>query len=131
MLNYSHVTLALGSVVICLPMQETRVQSLARKIPWRKKWQLLQYFCLENPMDSGAWQVEIHGITKSWTWLRRSMNPGSGEMTYFPNVNIPMLTTVTCLIDQSLVYIFGVFTDTKTYSKLWLENTDLELFFFF
>ena len=46
------------------------------------------------------------------------MNPGSGEMTYFPNVNIPMLTTVTCLIDQSLVYIFAVFTDTKTYSKL-------------
>ena len=46
------------------------------------------------------------------------MNPGSGEMTNFPNVNIPMLTAVTCLIDQSLVYIFGVFTDTKTYSKL-------------
>ena len=91
---------------------------------------LLQYFCLENPMDRGAWQVAVHGITKSQTWLRRSMNPGSGEMTYFPNVDIPMLTTVICLIDQSLVYIFGVFIDTKTYSKLWLENTDLEVFFF-
>ena len=25
----------------------------------------LQYFCLENPMDRGAWQATFHGIT--WT----------------------------------------------------------------
>ena len=25
----------------------------------------LQYFCLGNPMDRGAWQVTIHGVTKS------------------------------------------------------------------
>ena len=24
----------------------------------------LQYSCLENPMDRGAWQVTVHGITK-------------------------------------------------------------------
>ena len=24
----------------------------------------LQYFCLENPMDRGAWQVTVHGVTK-------------------------------------------------------------------
>ena len=29
----------------------------------------LQYSCLENPMDRGAWWVTIHGVTKSWTWL--------------------------------------------------------------
>ena len=28
---------------------------------------LLQYSCLENPMDGGAWQAPIHGVTKSWT----------------------------------------------------------------
>ena len=27
----------------------------------------LQYSCLENPMDRGAWQVTIHGVAKSWT----------------------------------------------------------------
>ena len=27
----------------------------------------LQYFCLENPMDRGAWQATIHGVTKSGT----------------------------------------------------------------
>ena len=27
----------------------------------------LQYACLENPMDRGAWWVTVHGVTKSWT----------------------------------------------------------------
>ena len=29
----------------------------------------LQYSCLGNPMDRGAWQVTVHGITESWTQL--------------------------------------------------------------
>ena len=29
----------------------------------------LQYSCLENPMDEGAWQAAVHGVTKSWTRL--------------------------------------------------------------
>ena len=29
----------------------------------------LQYSCLENPMDGGAWKATVHGVTKSWTWL--------------------------------------------------------------
>ena len=29
----------------------------------------LQHSCLEHPMDRGAWQTPIHGITKSWTRL--------------------------------------------------------------
>ena len=27
----------------------------------------LQYSCLENPMDGGAWQAAVHGVTKSDT----------------------------------------------------------------
>ena len=27
----------------------------------------LQYSCLENPMDRGAWQATIHGVTESNT----------------------------------------------------------------
>ena len=29
----------------------------------------LQYSCLENPMDRGAWQAMVHKLTKSWTQL--------------------------------------------------------------
>ena len=27
----------------------------------------LQYSCLGNPMDRGAWWATVHGVTKSWT----------------------------------------------------------------
>ena len=27
----------------------------------------LQYSCLENSMDRGAWSAIVHGVTKSWT----------------------------------------------------------------
>ena len=29
----------------------------------------LQYSCLKNPMDRGAWQATVHGVTKSQTRL--------------------------------------------------------------
>ena len=28
---------------------------------------LVQYACLENPMDKGAWWATVHGVTKSQT----------------------------------------------------------------
>ena len=31
----------------------------------------LQYSCLENPMDRGAWQATVHGIAKSGTQLKQ------------------------------------------------------------
>ena len=27
----------------------------------------LQYSCLGNPMDKGAWRTTVHGVAKSWT----------------------------------------------------------------
>ena len=41
-------------------MWETRVQS-----PGEGNGNPLQYSCLENSMDSGAWQATVHGIAKS------------------------------------------------------------------
>ena len=31
----------------------------------------LQYSCLENPVDRGAWWAAVHGVAQSWTWLKR------------------------------------------------------------
>ena len=28
---------------------------------------LLQYSCLENPRDGGAWWAGVYGVTQSWT----------------------------------------------------------------
>ena len=37
----------------------------------------LQYSCVENPMDRGAWQATLHRVAKSWTGLKQlSMHAG-------------------------------------------------------
>ena len=34
----------------------------------------LQYSCLENPMDGGAWWATVHGVAKSRTQLSNLIN---------------------------------------------------------
>ena len=46
------------------PSRKRRFDPWVRKIPWRRKWLTLQYSCLGNPMDRGAWQAMVHGVTK-------------------------------------------------------------------
>ena len=31
----------------------------------------LQYSCLENPMDRGAWQATVHRVAKIWRQLKQ------------------------------------------------------------
>ena len=33
----------------------------------------LQYSCLENPMDRGAWQVKMLGAAKNWTQQQQAI----------------------------------------------------------
>ena len=48
-------------------MQETQIRSLGQEVTPRKgNGNPLQYSCLENPMDRGAWPATAHGVTKSW-----------------------------------------------------------------
>ena len=47
-------------------MWETWVQSLGRE---EGNGSPLQYSCLENPMDGGAWWATVHGVAKSRTRL--------------------------------------------------------------
>ena len=39
------------------------------RYPGGGKGNPLQYSCLGNPMDIGAWKVAVHSITKSWIQL--------------------------------------------------------------
>ena len=41
----------------------------SRRSPGEGNGNPLQYSCLENPMDRGAWQATVHGVAKSRTWL--------------------------------------------------------------
>ena len=61
-----------GSDVKNLPaMREIWVQSLSCEVPpGEGNAYPLQYSCLENSMDRGAWESIVHGVTKSRTELR-------------------------------------------------------------
>ena len=59
----------------------------------RQEWLPIQYSCLENSMDRGAWQAMVHGVAKSGTQLKRirtsahferfSLLPSSGRILSF------------------------------------------------
>ena len=61
----------------------------SRRSPGEGNGNPLQYSCLENSMDRGAWWAIVHGVTKSRTRLsvfngetdieNRLMDKGSGE----------------------------------------------------
>ena len=38
--------------------------------PRRGRGNPLQYSCLENPLDRGAWRATVHGVTKSRTQVK-------------------------------------------------------------
>ena len=53
-----------------LSMQDTQVQSPDQEDPLEKEMATqLQYFCLEDPMDRGAWWATVRGIAQSQTRL--------------------------------------------------------------
>ena len=56
-----------GSVVKTLPAKTGDAGSIpgSRRSPREGKGNPLQYSCLENPMDRGAWRATVHGVTKS------------------------------------------------------------------
>ena len=45
----------------------------SRRAPGEGNGNPLQYSCLGNPMDRGAWRATVHGVAKSQTWLSLSL----------------------------------------------------------
>ena len=58
-----------GSVVKNLPANagDLGLISGSGRSPGEGNGNPLQYFCLGNSMDSGAWQATVHGVTESDT----------------------------------------------------------------
>ena len=48
------------------------------KMPWRREGNLLQYSCLENPTDRGAWQATVHESQRVRHDWARPQPRGSG-----------------------------------------------------
>ena len=57
-----------------LEMQGMQVQSLGKEGPLQGgHGNRLQFSCLENPMDRGAWWSMVCAVAKSWTGLSKHM----------------------------------------------------------
>ena len=58
-----------GSVVKNLPANAGDANSILGlgRSPGEENGNPYQYSCLENPMDRGAWQATVHGVSKSQT----------------------------------------------------------------
>ena len=53
----------------------------------------LQYSCLENSMDGGAWWATVHGVTKSQTWL--------SDFTHFTSCDLTQM----CLLVYYQIFL--------------------------
>ena len=57
-----------GKASVCNAGDPGSIPGLGRS-PGEGNGSPLQYSCLENPMDCGAWQATVHGFAKSQTRL--------------------------------------------------------------
>ena len=51
----------------------------------------LQYFCLENPMDKGAWCAAVHRVSKSQAWLNNQHTVNTNSCYYFVSFKITFI----------------------------------------
>ena len=123
-----------GSVVKNQPEigGDTGSISKSERFPGEWNGNLLQYSCLGNPMDWGAWQVIVHGIPKSQPhlWLNNN-NP----YDYFTATSIHSLSGsllfsfLVCMLDSLATFhyyiglakiLFGFYR--KRVWKTWLGS---------
>ena len=77
--NLKSVSYALGFIRSSLGGSDSKVSACnvgdlgsipgSGRYPGEGNGNPLQYCCLENSMDGGAWWAAVHGVTKSWTQL--------------------------------------------------------------
>ena len=68
------MTFQMGPVVNNLPANAGDTRHVGSILGWGRSPGVgngnpLQYSCLENPMDRGAWWATVHGVANSWTRL--------------------------------------------------------------
>ena len=57
------------SICRCERYRRGRFDPRLGRLPGIGNGNLLQYTCLGNPVDRGAWRATVHGVAKSWIQL--------------------------------------------------------------
>ena len=86
-----------GSVVKNLPTNTADAGSIpgCRRSPGKGNGNQLQYFCLGNPMDSGAWWATVHRVMKEWVAKQQQQRQ---ELPLTAPVPVQCLEPSRCLI---------------------------------
>ena len=89
-----------GAVVKNLPANAGDMSSIpgSGRSPGGENGNPLQYSCLENSMDRGAWQATVYEPTKSWT--RLSTHP---QITYMLKTHLSYLQSEDCIHLRSVL----------------------------
>ena len=84
-------------------MQETQVRSLSRRPPGEGNGNPLQYSCLGNLVDRGAWWATAKGSQKSWAELKQVNSSNNTEYPY-PTAKLCYLQTVAvCALGRQIL----------------------------
>ena len=78
----------------------------------------LQYFCLKNSMDRGAWRATVHGITESQIPLSNLhfQNISSSQMYFWS------LCVILCSFSIVDIFIYSVFFDLHNFPCKFHQN---------
>ena len=91
----------------------------------------LQYSCLENSMDRGAWWVTVHGVTKSQITTKRLTHTHTHTHTHttllgsWPRLAILCIFLSLLFKSNSLAYSIPLKSD---FAGSWLSSKSLSLF---
>ena len=93
---------------------ETQVWSLGREGPLEEEMAAHSSILVWRiPMDRGAWWATVHGVTKSWTWLKwLSMQACTDKIKPFPPTPAPIIPILksSCLLKAFLSIVLMLCT---------------------
>ena len=110
------------------PLQHNIAVLLCMPLPWIGKGNgtLLQYSCLENPMDGGAWKAAVHGVTEGRTRLKRLSSSSS-----FPEFPLHLPAQLLLTLQQSFHVSSFHFSPPKWNSSLFPLGYLITVYFTF
>ena len=71
----------------------------------------LQYSCLENPVDGGAWWAAVYGVAQSQTRLKRLSSSSNKTQLNTPNISFKLLVlsfslSISFLCSLIIIYLY-------------------------
>ena len=86
---------------ICLPMQETSLIPESGRSSGEGNGNPLQYSCLGNPMDRGAWGAIVHGITKESNATEK-LKQNNNKKMFLPIIGLSLFKFVLIRQDETI-----------------------------